>query len=237
MKDIIQFIKNQVKSANAKGVVLGLSGGIDSAVVAVLAKKALGTKNVLCYYLPYNTDINNSEHIFKLCNKFKLKCTNLSIKQIVDLFTYYPKEELTKGNIKARIRMTYLYTFANSKNCLVIGTTNKSELMTGYFTKYGDGACDFEPIAHLYKTEVIQLAKQLGIPDEIINKPPSADLWKGQTDEDEIGLSYYELDEILQFIEMKGNYPESKNITWNISKVLKMIYKSEHKRNQPPVIE
>jgi len=238
MKDIIEFIKTQVKQSGTKGVVLGLSGGIDSAVVAVLAQKALGKNKVHCFYLSYVQDDNDVDHIKKLCNKFKLKYNKVTIKQIVDLFYHYPKNELIKGNIKSRVRMTYLYTFANSKNCLVIGTTNKSELLTGYFTKYGDGGVDFEPIAHLYKTEVIKLAKKLGIPDEIINKPPTAGLWNGQTDEHELGMTYKELDEYLMLIEFDSIVPraiheEMPKMSDKYYKVKEMVEKSKHKRNPP----
>lgn len=146
------------------------------------------------------------------------------------------------GNIKARIRMTILYQYANRTNCLVAGTTNKSEWMIGYFTKHGDGGADIEPIQHLYKTQIYDLAKYLDIPNELVDKPPSAGLWDGQTDEGELGMSYPYLDKILQFIEDRQliekeesyHLAEWQNIKEkDINKVIDMINKSEHKRRIP----
>jgi len=232
MERIIEFIKTQVKSSNSNGIVLGISGGIDSAVVAVLSKKA--TENVILIHMPLQHEINDD--IVKLCKKFKM---SYAVHPIGEEFNNIlkgfsePLDKKTMGNIQSRLRMLILYTYANEHNFLVIGTTNKSELLTGYFTKHGDGAVDFEPIAHLYKTEVIQLAKQLGIPDEIINKPPSADLWVGQTDEQELGMTYEKLDKYLKRL----SEPPERRKSKKFYKVKKLIEKSKHKRNPPPVIE
>ena len=239
---IVNFIKDYVKEANKDGVVLGLSGGLDSAVVAVLAKKALGSKNVHCRYLPYEVNKFDDKHIFKLCKRFDLVFDTMNISKAVDAIYLYPLEgcgdKKVLGNIKARIRMVFLYMEANMYNCLVIGTGNKSEIMTGYFTKYGDGGVDFEPIAHLYKTEVFKMAKFLDIPNEIIDKPPTAGLWEGQTDEGELGLSYETLDKILKY---KSSFKthNSEQLAHrvdcekdDVELVKYLVSQSEHKRNE-----
>jgi len=242
MKDIIEFIKNQVNEAKANGVVLGISGGIDSAVVAVLSKKALD-KNVILIYMPEQFETNDD--IVKLCKKFDMAFAvhpiGDELNKILEGFSER-LDKVTIGNIKARLRMLILYTYANEHNFLVIGTTNKSELLTGYFTKYGDGGVDFEPIAHLYKTEVIELAKELGIPKEIIDKPPSADLWDNQTDEQELGMSYKKLDKILRYIEETKDidddtYKKLRIPLKDIVKVLKIINNSYHKTNPPETLK
>ena len=236
---ICKFIKDTVKDAGAKGVVLGLSGGLDSAVVYKLCVKALGKDRITPEYMPEKIDLHSDEY-----NR---------IKSIIDTDFYVPSyfvlegiiksiwdefnNKIVHGNVLARLRMMILYGLANENNYLVIGTTNKSEYMIGYFTKYGDGASDFEPIQHLYKTEVYELAKYLGVPDSIIKAKPSAGLWEGQTDEDEIGMSYERLDKILEYFEQPHllvghvfNYGLSEK---DIKRVEKMIETSEHKRRLP----
>ena len=237
MKEIVDFIKSQVLKSKTKGIVLGLSGGIDSAVVAVLSKRAIGAKNLHCYYLPMtikNKDYDR-DHIEKLCERFDLSYQTETIVNpvlsIIGNSGNLSKESM--GNIKARVRMTILYKHANNLNCLVIGTTNKTELMIGYFTKYGDGACDFEPIAHLYKHQIKELAKELDIPNEIIDKLPSAGLWEGQTDEDELGISYDKLDEIL--CKMYNN-DLNEFTKKDIDHVKSLVSKSYHKRHTPPTL-
>ncbi len=246
------FIKTIVESANAEGVVLGLSGGLDSAVIAVLAKKALGSKNVYCVYLPETIHSNDfdKEHIEKLCKKFDLTYESYEIGSMVEL--YKKKIPITNklrlGNVKARIRMNMLYAISARKKCLVIGTGNKSEISIGYFTKWGDGAVDFEPIGHLYKTEVFELAKVLDIPNEIIDKPPSAGLWDGQTDEGELGITYEDLDKALKWIDFISinasamtQYMFNKDIQKKepeyVKKVVELIKASKHKRIQPKCLE
>ena len=245
IEKIVSFIKTYVENAGKKSVVLGLSGGLDSAVVAVLAKKALGSKNVHCVYLPEIIHFKNDfdrKHIDKLCERFDLTYESYEIGSIVELYKkkIHIIDKLGLANVKARIRMNMLYAIGAKKNCLVIGTGNKSEIMIGYFTKYGDGGVDFEPLGHLYKTEVFKIAKELDIPNEIVDKPPTAGLWVGQTDESEIGMSYGTLDGILHAIEIKlinEDYLKEKNIGYkNILKVLKMIEINEHKRKTPPML-
>ena len=248
---IEEFIKLYITISGTKGIILGLSGGIDSAVVAVLAKRAIKKENIHCYYLPMlntNDDIDK-KHIKKLCERFdltyKIREIGLDTEGIIDDSFTEGISKLNYGNIKARIRMTILYHYANRLNCLVVGTTNKSEYKIGYFTKYGDGAVDFEPIQHLYKTEIFELAKYLNIPEEIINKHPTAGLWKDQTDEKEIGMSYEQLDKILKFIKRNIIIKKQKSYstswgnieTCDINKVLDMMNSAKHKQKQPPSLE
>ena len=229
---IIGWIKKQVKLAGAKGVVLGLSGGVDSALVAALSKKAVG-RNLLCLIMPCNSfkeDIKDAKLIAK---KFKINTKQVNLEPVYKTLTkLLPKaNKKTLGNLKARLRMMVLYYYANKLNYLVAGTANKSELMVGYFTKYGDGAADILPIADILKTEVKELAANLGIPKDIIRKIPSAGLWSGQTDEAELGISYPELDNILSNI---GNKRKQK-LDFKIRKVKDLIYKSMHKRQEPKI--
>jgi NAD+ synthase len=153
---------------------------------------------------------------------------------------YEPMEDMAVANLKPRIRMVILYEYANNHSCLVVGTTNRSEHEIGYFTKHGDGACDIEPIQHLYKTEIFELAKYLGIPDCIINKAPSADLWEGQTDEGEIGLTYKQLDKCLKLWEMPDfDDDDMKKVgvtSKEVERVRSLLSKSGHKRRLPPCI-
>jgi len=202
VKNISLWIKKNVKSANSNGVVLGLSGGIDSSVVARLCQKA--DIKVQLVMMPYGNSTNNSksmEDAKELISKFNFEFHIFDIKQTVDSFYINGenKEEvnLAKANIRPRVRMTYLYQYAQSNNMLVIGTSNLSERTVGYFTKWGDGACDLNPIGMLTKKEVYVLARYLQIPDSIINKQPSAELWEGQTDEQELGISYEQIDNFI----------------------------------------
>ena len=236
--EIVKFIKSYVNDSQKEGVVLGLSGGIDSAIVAVLAKKALGSKSMYCYYLPEEIKPNSfdfdKQHIEKLCERFDLTYESFEISSLVELYEKkipIVNDKIGLGNIKARIRMNILYALARKRKCLVIGTTNKSEWEIGYFTKYGDGAADFEPILHLYKTEIFELAKYLDIPNEIIDKKPTAGLWEGQTDEGELNIIYKHLDDALVYIngEWEGGFIPPKNICY----VKDLIKRAEHKKKIP----
>jgi len=262
---IVEFIRETVKDAGAKGVVLGLSGGLDSAVVYKLCVRALGKDNIITMYMPdiiYNSDINiplikrlihtTYLHEFTAFCEDGLRYPNMITnidrisKSIMRRYDYQHLDKLIIGNIKSRSRMIMLYTYSNNFNMLVIGTTNKSEHLIGYFTKYGDGGVDFEPIQHLYKTDIYKLAKYLKVPQEIIDKKPSADLWEGQTDEDEIGMSYDRLDMILKCIEHEKISPSIdfnklcllKGITEDeFGRVCNMIKASKHKRRLPRCLE
>lgn len=208
-----------------KNVFIGISGGIDSAVTAFLCVKALGKKRVFGVLMPYGRqkDINDS---LAVVGQLGIKYFSKDIKPIVDQYKI-ADNRFVLANIMSRVRMTILYAYANHKDGLVAGTTNKSEIVVGYFTKFGDGGCDFEPIANLYKTEIFQLAKQLNVPKDIIIKKPSAGLWNDQFDEDELGFTYNELDRFLQ-----GEHfnPQIE------SKIKEIINSSEHKRHLPPII-
>ena len=241
---ICDFIKHQVVMAKADGVVLGISGGIDSALVAKLCVRAVGKSEVHGLLLPCGAQsIKDSELVIKQLKMVNTYTVNISepFNIILDLLGVdgsNTENRVLMGNIRARIRMINLYACANKKNMLVVGTGNRSEHMVGYFTKYGDGGTDFEPISHLYKTEVWAMAKYLKLPKKIINKTPSAELWDGQTDEKELGITYKELDRILDYIDEENIYKsiagDLKISQSKVSKVLMLISKSAHKREVPP---
>jgi len=225
------WMEDKVIEAKAKGIVFGLSGGLDSAVVAALSIRIF-PQNTLAIIIPCHSleaDINDA---LDFINKFNIpyKIINLSkvYDSLIHLLNDKEKEEsfkLAEANIKPRLRMTTLYYFANELNYLVVGTGNKSELMIGYFTKYGDGGVDILPLGNLLKSQVRELAKYLGIPKKIINKPPSAGLWEGQTDEKEIGISYEQLDKYLRTGRSSNKIIEKK--------IQDKITKSAHKRTTP----
>ena len=200
---IVEFIKSHFKLNGFKKAILGISGGLDSAIVAALAKKALGKDNVYGYVIPYNkqSDIVDA---YKVANSLEIHLEEINIGEIVDELIFSTnisssQNYMTRiGNLKARVRMIILYDMSVKHTALVLGTGNRTELELGYFTIYGDGACALEPIGHLYKTDTVGLAKYLDVPEEIIKKAPSAGLWIGQTDEKELGGSYAEIDEILK---------------------------------------
>ncbi|MFH0863783.1 MAG: NAD+ synthase [Candidatus Gottesmanbacteria bacterium] len=202
---IIKFLKQEVRDAGFTKVIIPLSGGLDSSVVAFLAVKALEVENVLIALLP-NKDINKDQDAKLVISKLAIpnppagkNIFEIEISNVVQAFqnSLGDLTDLRKGNLMARIRMTILYDLAKKHQVLVCGTENKSEYLLGYFTRFGDQAADLEPIRNLYKTQVIELAKHLGVPEKIINKPPTANLWSGQTDENELGFSYKDADPIL----------------------------------------
>jgi NAD+ synthase len=233
-EQIILWLRKQVKEAKAKGLIIGLSGGIDSSVVGVLAKEAVGNK-VLGLILPCHTAKKELEDVRLVVEKFKIKNKVIALTSVYDLLIkLLPRgDHLAQGNLKPRLRMLTLYYFANKLNYLVVGTGNKTELMVGYFTKYGDGGVDLLPLGNLYKSEVRKLAEDLCIPKKVIYKTPTAGLWEGQTDEGEMGISYPELDKILAGLE-KG---ESRMNLWDkkVGKIKLMVKKSKHKRGLPKI--
>ncbi|MHB1909480.1 MAG: NAD+ synthase [Nitrososphaerales archaeon] len=248
-KRISRFIKDYLKKSKDRGVVLGISGGIDSAVVACLSKKALGNK--VHGLLLFEEDAKRSvdyKHAKQIISLFKLKTKDIPITKIVDSFVSSLEQSnvkpsrITLANIKARTRMILLYAYANQNNLLVIGTGDKSEEEIGYFTKYGDGGVDIQPIAHLYKTEVRALARVLSIPSSIISKPSSPNLWKNHKATDEIPADYPTLDLILSELYDRSRSPRevAKNFHLSTKLVNEIVLRhnlSAHKRKYPPSIE
>jgi NAD+ synthase len=235
---IQDFIKTYVKDSGCKGVVIGLSGGIDSAVTAIICKKALGKNKVRCFFMPDETTPKSDfKHQELIVNKFDLNCETKNITLVVkeiDRYCAVKPDKYALANMKARIRMTLLFEYANMTRSLVCGTSNKSELLVGYFTKYGDGGVDIMPIGDLYKTQVWELAKFLKIPGELVSKPPTAGLWYNQTDEQELQMSYRQLDKILFCLERKFDIKKIMKITnakeSDIKRIKQMRINSQHKR-------
>ncbi|MFP4199204.1 MAG: NAD(+) synthase, partial [Halanaerobium sp.] len=200
--NLVNWLQLKLKNAGLKGAVVGLSGGIDSAVTARLSQLAFGAE-MLAVVLPCHSDSQDREDALKFADKFGIEVIETDLSEIYDHFLADLKESGIKGgklaetNIKPRLRMTALYYYAQAKDYLVIGTDNWSELKIGYFTKHGDGGIDLAPLGSLVKNEVRELARELEIPTEIIEKKPSAGLWDGQTDESEIGFSYQKLDHYI----------------------------------------
>lgn len=235
---IKDFIKTYVSNSGSQSVVLGLSGGIDSAVVAVLCSEVLGKKNTHCVFLPDNaTPESDKRDQERLVEQFDL---HSEIKDITDLVSFLSSKcllepnKLALANVKARLRMVLLFEYANITHSLVCGTSNKSELLIGYFTKYGDGGVDLMPIGDVYKTQVWDIARFLGLSREMIKKPPTAGLWKGQTDEKELRLSYTELDQILYGLERKMSFDRIVSEVGcsleDVERVKQMRIISQHKR-------
>jgi NAD+ synthase len=233
-KRIVLWIKKQVGLAKAKGVVLGLSGGLDSCVAAALAKEALGANKVLGLLMPCHSQKQDSQDARSFARKFKINTRIIDISGVYDnLIRLLPAaDRMTRANLRPRLRMIVLYYFARKYGYLVCGTSNKSELMAGYFTKFGDGASDILPIGDLLKTQVRELASELKIPRQIIDKPPTAGLWPGQTDEKEMGITYPDLDDILSRLENKRKQvlPAAK-----VKRAKELVRSSEHKRCKPAV--
>lgn len=240
---ITNFIRVKVKEAGASGVVIGLSGGGDSSVCAALSVKALGTSSVKVIHMPeiesnpISTLIAN-----KVANNLGLELEIINITDVVSAFlkslgmSYESSDKTVRGNVKARSRMIILYTIANKENMLVVGTSDRSEFLIGFFTKWGDGAGDLHPIIGLYKTQVREFAKYLSLPTEVISRPPSPDLWPGHTAEGELGLTYDEIDEVLYRLFDEGREPhEIPRISGvpkeSVEKVIKLYEKTKHKRS------
>ena len=235
MKILVQklcnWMEDKIIKAKAEGVLFGLSGGLDSAVVAALSKRIF-PQNSLAIIIPCHSleaDINDA---LDFVNKFNIPYKIIDVSKVYDSFIHLLNDKenegsikLAEANIKPRLRMTTLYYFANKLNYLVVGTGNKNEIIIGYFTKYGDGGADILPLGNLLKSQVRELAKYLDIPKKIINKPPSAGLWEGQTDEKEIGISYNQLDKYLRTGKLNNKIIEKK--------IQDKITNSAHKRTTP----
>lgn len=229
------WIKNQVEQAGAEGVVVGLSGGMDSAVVACLAKRSLPDR-VLGLILPCHSQKEDIDDANLIVSHLQLETITLDLSLIYNslIAILPPADKRITANLKPRLRMVTLYYFANLKNYLVAGTGNKSEILVGYFTKYGDGGADILPLGDLLKFQVIEIARKLALPETIVNKPPTAGLWPGQTDEGELKLTYDQLDQaILEITSNRGirTTPEIR------SRVEELMKKSEHKRLPIPVFK
>lgn len=222
-------------------MVVGISGGIDSAVTTTLCVNALGKENVIGLGLPCSShpqDLNDAKELAKILG---IKFIKIELSRIYDEFikvtsSLFESSKMAMANLKPRLRMMAIYFVGQSfGELLVAGTSNRTELAIGYFTKYGDGGVDFEPIGGLYKCEVRELAKLLNIPKRIIKKPPSAGLWEGQTDEGEIGMLYNDLDEIIYRIDYNLSLDDFDKD--NVEKVKQMMRSAVHKNKMPPVYE
>lgn len=241
-KDLItKFIKEEYEKINLKKGVISLSGGIDSTLVLYLTTIALGNENVVAINMPYGElSKKGTEDAIKICETLNIKYEIVDIKPIVDsYFNLEEMDKLRKGNFMARMRMNIVFDKSKKYEGFVIGCSNKSELLIGYSTWYGDMAASILPIGDLYKTQVKMLSKYLKIPDFIIDKTPSAELWVGQTDEEEIGISYEELDKILfLLIDKRMSIDDVVNQGFELEKVKKirkMVLKSHFKRRLPPI--
>jgi NAD+ synthase len=238
---IIEFIKAGVENAGADGAVLGLSGGIDSAVTACLATAALGPEKVMVLLLPERgvTAPQDIEDARALSRVLHIRSREIDIAPILECYTEQlgakDVSRIAMGNLKARVRMTMLYWHANLLNLIVLGTGNKTEIMLGYSTKHGDAAADLLPLAGLYKRDVRALAERLSVPESIRTKEPTAGLWPGQTDEGEMGITYSEADAMLESLE-HGQSSEALSKVYGSAKVdliLERIQKGVHKREPP----
>jgi len=241
-KILIKFIQKELSRFNYKKGILGLSGGLDSSVCAVIAAKALEPKNVIAMIMPYGDsffeDVKDARELVQLLG---IHSKTIDISPMVDpYFARYPTDDrVLKGNKMARERMSILYDFSAREKALILGTSNKTELLLGYGTIHGDTACAINPLGDLFKTQIRQFAVYLGIPQRILKKKPTAGLWNGQTDEKELGLTYDEIDKILfQIVDKRKTKEEIVTLGFNkddVEKIIKMIKNSEFKRKLPPI--
>jgi NAD+ synthase len=232
---IVNWMRHQVQAAGADGLVVGLSGGVDSACVAGLSRRALDKEAVVGVIMPCHSDPIDAEYARLVAQAFDLETLSVDLSHVYDtLVAVLPPcdQRMPQANLKPRLRMMTLYYVANARNYLVAGTGNKSELMVGYFTKYGDGGVDLEPLGDLYKRQVYALARELGVPQPILDRPPTAGLWAGQTDEDEMGLSYDTLERALVTLNIGGDHGVDQP---TLDKVRRMVEISAHKRVLPSV--
>jgi NAD+ synthase len=237
---IVGFIHTGVKTAGAKGAVIGLSGGIDSTLTAYLSVESLGAKNVLGILMPEfdMTPEQDIDDAVKVVNQLNIEHNIVDISEVLRCFSssipvFHKTAQLANGNLKARIRMCILYYYSNITNRMVVGTGNRTEMLLGYFTKYGDGGVDMEPIGGLYKTQVRNLAKYMNIPASIIDKVPTAGLWPKQTDEGELGITYDTVDSILSMlVDSRKSISEVKKIfpPAHVDRIVNLMQFNEHKR-------
>ncbi len=238
--ELVEFLRENFKKAGFSKAVLGLSGGIDSALVAYLLRDALGKENVLAIMMPYKSSNPDSLNHAKLVVK-DLGINSKTI-EITDMIDAYFKNEknltsLRMGNKMARERMSILFDYSAKENALVVGTSNKTEIYLGYSTQFGDAACALNPIGDLYKTNIWDLSRYLKIPNELIEKKPSADLWEGQTDEQEMGLTYKEADQVMyRLLEENKTVEEVLTEGFNkdlVDNIVRRMNRSEYKRRMP----
>ncbi|MFZ4525196.1 MAG: NAD+ synthase [Chlorobium sp.] len=243
VEDILKaFLFNEIRKFGFNSIVLGLSGGIDSAVVCELAVRALGADNVLALMMPYSSSSPESiEHAELMIQKLGIRSEELPITPVVDsFFSLIPKDQfLRMGNIMARTRMVFLYDVSARDGRLVAGTSNKTELLLGYGTLFGDMASAVNPIGDLYKTQLRGLARHLSIPEPIIAKTPSADLWEGQSDEDDLGFSYEAVD-LLLYMMLEKRMDKQAILAEGVAKpfydrVRKMVVRNQYKRMMPVI--
>jgi NAD+ synthase len=236
------FIRSELNRMGFTKAVIGLSGGIDSTLSCFLAAEALGPENVLAIRMPYRTSSQESlDHAQLVADQLGVKSMTIPITPMVDpLIDLYPDmSSLRKGNIMARQRMIILYDQSAVWNGLVIGTGNKTEILLGYSTLYGDSACALNPLGDLYKTQIRQLSAAMNIPEVIVSKPPTADLWLGQTDEGELGFTYAEVDRLLYLLIDQRYSPEDCvdagfDLVF-VQKVVERIRRNQFKRVLPPI--
>lgn len=233
-RTIVTWLREYASQASASGYVVGLSGGIDSACTAVLCQRAVG-EHVLAAIMPCDGPAEDAELASMLADAFEIQTVVVDLVPAQQaLLASLPPDlsEMTIANLKPRLRMATLYALGQTHGYLVAGTGNKSEIAVGYFTKYGDGGVDVEPLGDLYKSQVRDLARSLGVPQPIIDRPPSAGLWAGQTDEGEMGITYDDLDRTLLALE-QGQAEKADPAL--LAKVRAMMATSRHKRSMPPI--
>lgn len=232
--EISSWIALKVREAGLTGAVVGLSGGIDSAVVSGLCTRALGPQNVLGIIMPAHSMPQDAEHAALTAQTWGIEHRTVDLSSIYDAYVELMPggSPLANANLKPRLRMIVLYHHANTLNRMVVGTGNRSELMVGYFTKYGDAGVDLLPIAGIYKHQVRDIAREIGVPQPVIDRPPSAGLWEGQTDEEEMGISYADLDRILEAMETGTTIDVRPEL---LERVERMVRSSEHKRMLAPI--
>ena len=238
--ELVKFLRENFKKAGFSKAVLGLSGGIDSALVAYLLRDALGKENVLAIMMPYKSSNPDSlNHAKLVVEDLKINAKTIEITDMIDAYFKNEKEasSLRMGNKMARERMSILFDYSSKENALVVGTSNKTEIYLGYSTQFGDSACALNPIGDLYKTNIWDLSRYLKIPNELIEKKPSADLWEGQTDEQEMGLTYKEADQVLyRMLEENKTVEEILNEGFDkslVENIVKRMNRSEYKRRMP----
>ena len=238
--ELVEFLRESFKKAGFSKAVLGLSGGIDSALVAYLLRDALGKENVLAIMMPYKSSNPDSlNHAKLVVEDLGINSKTIEITDMIDAYFKNEKEatSLRMGNKMARERMSILFDYSSKENALVVGTSNKTEIYLGYSTQFGDSACALNPIGDLYKTNIWDLSRYLKIPNELIEKKPSADLWEGQTDEQEMGLTYKEADQVLyRMLEENKTVEEILAEGFNkdlVDNIVRRMNRSEYKRRMP----